>query len=105
MLPPDVGAFHEAAAASPSGASDSPASGWKPAGIAVRPAASSAATPTTRLGSASSMIACRSRAGSRWDTGCGVAPHFHAAMAASRNSMVFGSPIVTKESGVTPSCR
>ena len=104
VLPPDVGAFNEAAAASPSGASDSPGWGSKPAGIAVRPAASSGSTPTTRLGSASSMIACRSRAGSREDTGWGVAPHFHVAMAASRNSTVFGRPIVTNESRVTPSC-
>ena len=49
------------------------------------------------------MIASRSMRGSFADTGCGVAPSFHTAIVASKNSMPFGRPIVTKESGFTPS--
>ena len=37
----------------------------------------------TRDGFASSTISSRSRSGRRYDTGCGIAPSFHAAMHAS----------------------
>jgi hypothetical protein len=50
-------------------------------------------------------MARRSAAGSREEMGCGVAPSFQAATAASKKSMPFGSPMVTSESGFTPSVR
>ena len=103
VLPPEVGAFHEDAIAGGSASSERPGSGSKPAGRLARPPASASSTPTTRLGSASAMIASRSARGSLAETGCGVAPTFHAAITASKNAMPFGSPIVTKESGRTPS--
>ena len=51
------------------------------------------------------MIAPRSAAGSLDEMGCGVAPSFHTASTASKNSMLLGRPIVTNESGLTPSSR
>jgi hypothetical protein len=48
------------------------------------------------------MMASRSKAGSRCETACGVAPHFQVAIIASKNSMLLGRPMVTSESGVTP---
>ena len=105
VLPPDVGALNDAAIDGGSGSDDSDASGSKPAGTVGRPGASDGSTPTTSEGFARSMIARRSAAGSRDEIGCGVAPSFHAAIAASKNSMPFGSPMVTNESGVTPSAR
>ena len=50
-------------------------------------------------------MARRSAAGSREEIGCGVAPSFHAAIMASKKPIPFGSPMVTSESGVTPSAR
>jgi hypothetical protein len=47
----------------------------------------------------------RSGPGSREEIGCGVAPSFHAAIAASKKAIPFGSPMVTSESGVTPRAR
>lgn len=51
------------------------------------------------------MIAAVSRPGNFAEIGCGIAPHFHTAIVAVTNSMPLGSPIVTNESRVTPSCR
>ena len=103
VLPPDVGAFSDAAMRGSSGPLDRLGSGSKPSGTDGLPPASSRSTPTSRDGSASSMIAWRSTGGSRCEIGCGVAPTFQVAIVASTNSIPFGSPIVTKLSGVTPS--
>jgi len=61
VLPPDVGAFHDLAHRSGSGASSYPLTS-KPAGTLARPGAS---TPTSSGGSASSTRAASSAAGSR----------------------------------------
>ena len=83
VLPPDVGALNDAATTGGSGSVDSDGSGSKPAGIVVRPGVSDGSTPTTSDGFARSMIVLRSAAGSREETGCGVAPSFHTASVAS----------------------
>src|SRR5262245_44475536 len=103
VLPPDVGALNDAPISAGNGSDDSVASGWKPPRIAVRPGASDGSTPTTSDGLARSMIARRSAAGSRDETGCGVAPSFQVAITASKKAMPFGNPMVTNESLVTPS--
>jgi len=103
VLPPDVGALNDAPTTAGSGWDGRDASGSKPAGTVARPGASDGSTPTTSAGFARSMIARRSPAGSRDETGCGVAPSFQAATVASKNSMPFGRPIVTNASRVTPS--
>src|SRR5262245_33507751 len=105
VLPPDVGALNDAAISGGNGSDDSDASGWNPPATVVRPGASDGSTPTTSDGFARSMIARRSAAGSRDEIGWGVAPSFHTASAASKNSIPFGKPMVTNESGVTPSWR
>ena len=102
VLPPEVGALNAAAITAGSGSADSDGSGSKPAGTAARPGASDGSTPTTSEELASSTMALRSTAGSRDEIGCGVAPSFQTATVASKNSMPFGSPMVTKESRVTP---
>src|SRR5215472_7268078 len=105
VLPPEVGALKDAAAAGGSGPDASDASGSKLAGTVFRPGASDGSTPTTSDGFASSMIALRSAVGSRDEIGCGVAPAFQVATTASKNSMPLGSPIVTNESRPTPRSR
>src|SRR6266545_7875317 len=102
VLPPDVGALNDAPITPGSGSDDSDGPGLNPTGTVVRPGASDGSTPTTSDGFASSMIARRSKAGSGDESGCGVAPGFHAAIVASKNSIPFGRPMVTNESGVTP---
>ena len=102
MLPPDVGALKAVATAGGSGPAESEGSGSNPAGTVARPAASAGSTPTTSEGAASSTMARRSAAGRREEMGCGVAPSFHAAIAASTKPIPLGRPIVTSESGVTP---
>jgi hypothetical protein len=102
VLPPDVGALNDVATAGGSGSAGSDASGSKPAGSVGRPDASEGSTPTTSEGLARSTMARRSAPGSREEIGCGVAPSFHAAIAASKKAIPFGSPMVTSESGVTP---
>ena len=57
---------------------------------------------TTRLGLPSSTICSLSKRGSLAETGCGVAPSFQVAKEASKNSMPFGSAIVTKSFSPTP---
>src|SRR5581483_11170749 len=59
--PPDVGAFHAGDVTSTSGSSERSGSGTYPAGMARRPWASSAGTPITTEGSASSRMASSSR--------------------------------------------
>ena len=103
VLPPEVGAFHAVAIRSGSASHDSAGSGSKRGGTVDRPATEDSGTPTTSAASASSTMASRSAAGSRHEIGWGVAPSFQTAITASRNSAVFGSPMVTKRSGVTPS--
>ncbi len=105
VLPPDVGALKDAPISGGNGSDDSDASGWNRPEIVVRPGVSDGSTPTTSEGFARSMIARRSAAGSRDEIGCGVAPSFHTASTASKNSMPFGRPMVTNESGVTPRLR
>src|SRR5262245_23807276 len=95
VLPPEVGALNDAEIAGGSASDDTEAAGTKPAGTDARPGVSLGSTPTTSEGSARSMIAARSAAGSRDEIGCGVAPSFHAATTASQNSMPLGRPIVT----------
>ena len=65
-------------------------------------AAAPGSTPTTTFESASSTIACSSASGSRYDTGCGMAPSFHAAAAVTNQSIEFGSAIVTMSPSPTP---
>jgi hypothetical protein len=81
--PPDVGAFQQRATRSGSSPSGSAASASKPIGAVGRSPWVPGSTPTTSAGSASSMIASRSTNGSRWLTGCTVAPSFNVAIAAS----------------------
>src|SRR5262249_18544934 len=100
--PPDVGAFHELAAAGGSGSSLRPGSGSRPAAQVTRPGTRSESTPTTSAESASSTIVASSRPGRRAETGCGTAPSFQQATAASRNSTEFGSAIATRSSWPTP---
>src|SRR5262245_61234951 len=102
VLPPDVGALNDVAIAGGNGAEDTDRFGSKPPGSVGRPRASAGSTPTTSEGLASSTIARRSADGNREEIGCGVAPSFHAATADSKNPIPFGSPMVTRESGVTP---
>src|SRR5689334_15192111 len=98
VLPPDVGAFHDAAAASGSGASSYPPAS-NPAGTLRRPASSS---PTSSGGSARSTTAASSAGGSLAETGCGVAPSFQMAAHAMKYSTPFGRPMVTRSSTPTP---
>ena len=79
VLPPDVGAFQLGGTAGGRGSADSVASGVQPAGSHARPVAS---VPTTSDESASSTMAASSAGGSFADTGCGIAPSFHAATTA-----------------------
>src|SRR5258707_7111214 len=101
--PPDVGAFQVPAAAGGSGSSLRPGSGARPAGHLTRPGTRSAWTPTTRAESATSTIVASSRPGRRAETGCGTAPSFQQATAASTNSTELGMAIVTRSSRPTPS--
>ena len=94
VLPPEVMALNDVAGAAAMGSLDS-ASALNPAATHAKPGCSSWLTPTTRLGWASSMIWSRSNLGSLADTGCGVAPAFQTAKLAMKNSMPFGSAMVT----------
>ena len=102
VLPPEVLTFQADAAPWSTKSSDSDGSGSNPAGSDGWPIPLAAAAPTTRLGAASSRIASRSRAGSCAESGNGVAPAFHTAIVAARNSIELGSMIATSDSGVTP---
>ena len=68
-----------------------------------RPPASTALTPTTSAGSASSMIAARSADGRRCEMGCGTAPSSQVAIMLSTNSIELGNPMVTVDPAPTPS--
>src|SRR5262247_264746 len=83
VLPPDVGALSDAPVTGGRGAAGSDESASKPAATVARPGASEGSTPTTSDGLARSMIALRSTAGNRDEIGCGVAPSFQVAIAAS----------------------
>ena len=96
--PPEVGAFHSRDTAS--GRGESSAGPPRSAPTHLRPAISA---PTTSTGSASSMTAASSVAGSRADTGCGVAPSFQTATQAWTNARPFGRAIVTMRPADTPS--
>ncbi len=92
VLPPDVGALSDGPTTVGSGPSASAGSARNPTGTAGHPAG---ANPTTSAGATTSRIAASSRAGSRGDTGCGTAPSFQTASAASTNAIPLGRPIVT----------
>ena len=97
VLPPDVIPFHGSdtvssrCSAAPGGAG----SGVQPRGRQAEPGWSAGSTPTITAGDASSMMPSSSRFGSRDDTGVGVAPTFHAAIIAARNSTQLGSARTT----------
>jgi hypothetical protein len=97
VLPPEVMPFHgsETVSSRATRAPGAAGAGCQPRGRQVEPGWSAGSTPTINAGAASSMIPSSSRFGSRDDTGVGVAPTFHDAMVAARNSTQFGSATTT----------
>jgi hypothetical protein len=104
--PPEVGAFHAGEVASGSGASEKsgpercPIARWRivPGSVVI----AESGAPTTTFEAASPTIAASSRAGSRADTGWGIAPMFQHATYAMNHSIEFGIATVTNSPCPTP---